>query len=158
MPDGSGLSLVIATAETRFRHQLKYQPYPAGKLENVTNDLTRMTTVSRSSACGVLRRSSADIGRTHVRNRSCCGVAPMMTGSPAHRLLGQKQLTIRQGTHIRSAKDCGCFTGNLLATISRARRKIPAVGSAERHISAALRRTLARSLRRALRTFNGTDL
>ena len=63
-----------------------------------------------------------------MRNRSCCWVAPMMTASSAHRPLGQKQLTIRQGRHIRTAKDCGCFTGNLLATISRARQEIPAVG------------------------------
>jgi hypothetical protein len=63
-----------------------------------------------------------------VRNHSCCWVAPMMTGSPAHKALGKKQLTIRHCIHFQNTKDCGCLTGNLLATISRARRTIPAVG------------------------------
>src|ERR1700730_1836709 len=63
-----------------------------------------------------------------VRNRSCSRVAPMMTGSPAHKALGKKQVTIRHCRPIQNTKDCRCFTGNLLATISRARRKIPAVG------------------------------
>src|SRR2546430_10425467 len=49
----------------------------------------------------------------------------MMTESPAHKALGKKPLTIR---HIKNTKACGCFTGNLLATISRARRKASAVG------------------------------
>lgn len=39
MPDGSGMFLVGATPETRYRPQIKYQPYPSGNLENVTNDL-----------------------------------------------------------------------------------------------------------------------
>src|SRR5205814_10335825 len=37
----------------------------------------------------------------------------------------KKPLTIR---HIKNTKACGCFTGNLLATISPARRKASAVG------------------------------
>src|SRR5205807_9102623 len=49
----------------------------------------------------------------------------MMTESPAHKALGKKPLTIR---HIKNTKACGCFTGNLLATVSRARRKVSAVG------------------------------
>src|SRR5438874_12190224 len=65
----------------------------------------------------------------------------MMTESPAHKALGKKPLTIR---HIKNTKACGCFTGNLLATISRARRKVSAVskrrlvqlGGASSHVGA----------------------
>ena len=39
MPDGSGLFLLGRTADTRWRGQIKYQPYPSGNLQNVTNDL-----------------------------------------------------------------------------------------------------------------------
>jgi serine/threonine protein kinase/Tol biopolymer transport system component len=39
MPDGRGMFLIGSTSETRFRPQVKYQPYPSGGLENVTNDL-----------------------------------------------------------------------------------------------------------------------
>src|ERR1700730_17087230 len=63
----------------------------------------------------------------------------MMTGPPASNALGPpsgfpalnafgKPLTIRHCRHIQNTRDCGCLTGNLLATISRARREIPAVG------------------------------
>lgn len=38
-PDGSGMFLIGKTPETRYRPQIKYQPYPSGNLENVTNDL-----------------------------------------------------------------------------------------------------------------------
>ena len=38
-PDGSGMFLIGNTPETRYRPQIKYQPYPSGDLENVTNDL-----------------------------------------------------------------------------------------------------------------------
>jgi Tol biopolymer transport system component len=41
VPDGSGMFLIGSTPETRFRPQVKYQPYPSGKLENVTNDLSQ---------------------------------------------------------------------------------------------------------------------
>src|SRR6476660_3618606 len=34
---------------------------------------------------------------------------------------------IRHCRDSQNNKDCGCFTGNLLATISRARRKVPAM-------------------------------
>ena len=40
MPDGSGMFLLGATPETRYRNQIKYQPYPSGDLQNVTNDLS----------------------------------------------------------------------------------------------------------------------
>ena len=38
-PDGSGMFLIGTAPETRYRPQIKYQPYPSGNLENVTNDL-----------------------------------------------------------------------------------------------------------------------
>src|SRR5712691_413270 len=83
-----------------------------------------MITVSLSLEFGVSRRSSADIWATQVRNRSCCWVVLMMTESPAHMALGKKPLTIRYCIHIQNIEDRGCATGNLLATISRARQKI----------------------------------
>src|SRR3989442_13472164 len=66
----------------------------------------------------------------------------MMTESPAHRALGKKQ---RHCIHVQNNEDCGCATGNLLATISRARRTIPPVvtrrrtallGGASSHVGA----------------------
>jgi serine/threonine protein kinase len=39
VPDGSGMFVIARTPETRFRYQVKYQPYPSGDLQNVTNDL-----------------------------------------------------------------------------------------------------------------------
>jgi serine/threonine protein kinase/Tol biopolymer transport system component len=38
-PDGSGMFLIGTTPDTRYRPQIKYQPYPSGNVENVTNDL-----------------------------------------------------------------------------------------------------------------------
>jgi hypothetical protein len=43
----------------------------------------------------------------------------MTTGSAAHNALG-KPLTMRHFRHIQNTKDCVGFTGNFLATISRA--------------------------------------
>jgi eukaryotic-like serine/threonine-protein kinase len=39
LPDGSGMFLECRAQETNFRRQIKFQPYPSGKLQNVTNDL-----------------------------------------------------------------------------------------------------------------------
>jgi Tol biopolymer transport system component len=54
-PDGAGMFLIGATPETRYRNQIKYQPYPSGNLENVTNDLNnyqdlRITTDGKALA------------------------------------------------------------------------------------------------------------
>jgi hypothetical protein len=50
-----------------------------------------MTTVSRSFELGVPRRSSSDMWRTQVRNRSCCGVAPNHLALPHCRKTGRRR-------------------------------------------------------------------
>jgi eukaryotic-like serine/threonine-protein kinase len=39
LPDMSGLFLEARSLETNFRKQIKFQPFPSGNLQNVTNDL-----------------------------------------------------------------------------------------------------------------------
>jgi serine/threonine protein kinase len=39
LPDMSGMFLESRSPETNFRKQIKFQPYPSGNLQNVTNDL-----------------------------------------------------------------------------------------------------------------------
>jgi hypothetical protein len=39
LPDMSGMFLESRSPETNFRKQSKFQPYPSGNLQNVTNDL-----------------------------------------------------------------------------------------------------------------------
>lgn len=39
MPDSSGLFLQVRSQASNFRKQIKFQPYPSGELQNVTNDL-----------------------------------------------------------------------------------------------------------------------
>lgn len=39
LPDMSGMFLESRSPETSFRKQIKFQPYPSGPLQNVTNDL-----------------------------------------------------------------------------------------------------------------------
>lgn len=39
LPDMSGMFLEARSPETNFRKQIKFQPYPSGTLQNVTNDL-----------------------------------------------------------------------------------------------------------------------
>jgi eukaryotic-like serine/threonine-protein kinase len=39
LPDMSGIFLEARSMETNFRKQIKFQPYPSGNLQNVTNDL-----------------------------------------------------------------------------------------------------------------------
>jgi serine/threonine protein kinase len=39
LPDSSGMFLQYRSPETSFRRQIKFQPYPSGDLQNVTNDL-----------------------------------------------------------------------------------------------------------------------
>jgi Tol biopolymer transport system component len=41
LPDLSGLFLHVRSGEMNFRSQLKFQPYPSGAVENVTNDLNQ---------------------------------------------------------------------------------------------------------------------
>jgi serine/threonine protein kinase len=46
LPDLSGLFLHVRSREMNFRSQLKFQPYPSGAVENVTNDLNQYNNVS----------------------------------------------------------------------------------------------------------------
>jgi Tol biopolymer transport system component len=46
LPDGSGLFLQCRSRETNFRGQIKFQPYPAGPVQNVTNDLNEYRNLS----------------------------------------------------------------------------------------------------------------
>src|SRR5450432_744140 len=46
IPDGSGLFLIGRTPDTRFRRQIKFQPYPSGDLQNVVNDLNQYSDLS----------------------------------------------------------------------------------------------------------------
>jgi len=39
LPDMSGIFLETRSPETNFRKRIQFQPYPSGKLQNVTNDL-----------------------------------------------------------------------------------------------------------------------
>jgi len=39
LPDSSGMFLQVRSRESNFRRQIKFQPYPSGELQNVTNDL-----------------------------------------------------------------------------------------------------------------------
>jgi hypothetical protein len=39
LPDSSGLFLQCRSEKSNFRSQIKFQPYPSGDLQNVTNDL-----------------------------------------------------------------------------------------------------------------------
>ncbi len=46
LPDGSGLFLQCRSRETNYRGQIKFQPYPSGAVQNVTNDLNEYRNVS----------------------------------------------------------------------------------------------------------------
>jgi eukaryotic-like serine/threonine-protein kinase len=39
LPDGTGMFLKVRAPDATFRRQIKFQPYPSGNLQNVTNDL-----------------------------------------------------------------------------------------------------------------------
>ncbi len=39
LPDSSGMFLQVRSRESNFRKQIRFQPYPSGELQNVTNDL-----------------------------------------------------------------------------------------------------------------------
>ena len=46
LPDSSGLFLQCRSQESNFRSQVKFQPYPSGELQNVTNDLNEYRDVT----------------------------------------------------------------------------------------------------------------
>jgi serine/threonine protein kinase/Tol biopolymer transport system component len=41
LPDSSGMFLQVRGLESNFRRQIKFQPYPSGVVQNVTNDLNQ---------------------------------------------------------------------------------------------------------------------
>ncbi len=46
LPDSSGMFLEYRSPETSFRKQVKFQPYPSGELQNVTNDLNEYRNIT----------------------------------------------------------------------------------------------------------------
>jgi Tol biopolymer transport system component len=46
LPDMSGMFLESRSPETSFRKQIKFQPYPSGSLQNVTNDLNEYKSIT----------------------------------------------------------------------------------------------------------------
>jgi serine/threonine protein kinase len=46
LPDASGMFLQCRSRETNFRSQIKFQPYPSGPLQNVTNDLNEYRNIT----------------------------------------------------------------------------------------------------------------
>ena len=46
LPDGRGMFLQMRSRETNFQSQLRFQPYPSGPVQNVTNDLNEYRTVT----------------------------------------------------------------------------------------------------------------
>jgi serine/threonine protein kinase/Tol biopolymer transport system component len=64
LPDSSGILLQVRSHETNFRRQLKFQPYPSGTTQNLTNDLNEyqnitVTTDGKALATVQSQRSSA---------------------------------------------------------------------------------------------------
>ena len=49
LPDASGMFLTARSRETNFRRQIKFQPYPSGEVQNVTNDLNEYKNVTASA-------------------------------------------------------------------------------------------------------------
>jgi serine/threonine protein kinase len=49
LPDASGMFLDYRSPETSFRRQIKFQPYPSGDLQNITNDLNEYRNVTVTS-------------------------------------------------------------------------------------------------------------
>lgn len=46
LPDKTGMFLECRSLETNFRRQIRFQPYPSGNLQNVTNDLNEYRDVT----------------------------------------------------------------------------------------------------------------
>jgi len=62
LADSSGLFLECRSPETSFRSQIKFQPYPSGKVQNVTNDLNEyrnITTTSDGKALATIQEQSS---------------------------------------------------------------------------------------------------
>ena len=62
LPDSSGIFLECRSPETNFRRQIKFQPYPSGKLQNITNDLNDyrdITVTSDGRALATIQEQSS---------------------------------------------------------------------------------------------------
>src|SRR5439155_17197229 len=46
LPDSSGMFLEVRSRETNFRRQIRFQPYPSGPVQNVTNDLNEYRNIT----------------------------------------------------------------------------------------------------------------
>ncbi len=46
LPDSTGMFLEYRAPETSFRKQIKFQPYPSGNIQNITNDLNEYRNIS----------------------------------------------------------------------------------------------------------------
>jgi Tol biopolymer transport system component len=46
LPDSTGMFLEVRSQEANFRSQIKFQPYPSGPIQNVTNDLNEYRNVT----------------------------------------------------------------------------------------------------------------
>jgi eukaryotic-like serine/threonine-protein kinase len=49
LPDGTGMFLKVRAPDANFRRQIKFQPYPSGNIQNVTNDLNEYRDVTITS-------------------------------------------------------------------------------------------------------------
>ena len=49
LPDGTGIFVECRSPEMSFREQIKFQPYPSGNLQNVTNDLNEYRNITVTS-------------------------------------------------------------------------------------------------------------
>ena len=49
LPDASGMFLAARSRENNFRRQIKFQPYPSGTVQNVTNDLNEYKNITVSA-------------------------------------------------------------------------------------------------------------
>jgi eukaryotic-like serine/threonine-protein kinase len=73
LPDGSGMFIECRSPEASFRKQIKFQPYPSGNLQNVTNDLNEyrnLTVTSDGKTLATiqeLKSSALYVGMTPAR-------------------------------------------------------------------------------------------
>ncbi len=62
LSDSSGMFIECRSPESSFRRQIKFQPYPKGKLQNVTNDLNEyrnITLTADGRALGTIQEEPA---------------------------------------------------------------------------------------------------
>ena len=49
LPDGTGMFLKVRAPDATFRRQIKFQPYPSGNVQNITNDLNEYRDITITS-------------------------------------------------------------------------------------------------------------